>query len=144
MRIGWKQISGKAYSLPSPSHPTHSLFPASQLAPPASLHPTWSWETERLRQFDRTTPHLRASFLRTAPSTPLPAPSVIASWPAVLPARAEAKTDKEKEDIAKALEHFSLVICEVDRVDWIDLSPGFRELWLKGDKGVWTSERIGA
>lgn len=108
------RIVGSAYILPSPSFSSHPSsasssasdptlssfsfpFPAAKLAP----YDGFNWERERVRQFRRLSPELRASFCRPVPGTTL------GEWggkmedlPQTLPETVdEAENDEQKKQV---------------------------------------------
>ena len=79
------------------SSSTKFPFPADKLAP----YPDFNWEDERVRQFRKLSPELRASFVRPVPGTKL------SDWDGkmedlpetLVEGYDEAKTDDEKKQL---------------------------------------------
>ncbi|GAA5873338.1 hypothetical protein JCM1840_000030 [Sporobolomyces johnsonii] len=131
------RIAGKAYLLPSPSSTfPFPPFPGDHLAP----YPGFSWEDERIRQFRKLSPELRASFCRPVPGTKLSEwGGKLEELPQELPeGMDEAQGDEEqKKQIEQALENFALVVIDPEEVDLVDLgsTPNRRTQWkLTGDQ----------
>lgn len=154
------RIRGRAFILPSPSHPLLPQFPAQQLAPTSA---PFNWEDERVRIFRKMAPPLRASFVRPTPGTPLDGIDP-KSFPATLCTDLEAKTEEEKKLVKEALQHLALIVIEPFEVDWCVLlsaatflardtettndrcdlgaSPHKRSKWSKGKDGAWSEEEV--
>ncbi|TNY22753.1 pyridoxamine 5'-phosphate oxidase-domain-containing protein [Rhodotorula diobovata] len=129
------RLLGRAYVLPSPSFSSPSSsapsfpFPAEALAPT----PSFNWEAERVRQFRKLSPELRASFCRPVPG------SSVREWggrledlPVTLPEGVdEAEGDEQKKQVEQALENFALVVIDCTEVDLVDLGsqPNTRTRW---------------
>ncbi|GAA5855535.1 hypothetical protein JCM8547_007878 [Rhodosporidiobolus lusitaniae] len=137
------RILGSAYILPSPSASfTFSFpFPSAKLAP----YPDFSWEDERIRQFRKLSPELRASFYRPVPGTKM------SEWggkmedlPGALPETAEeAEGEEQKKQIAEALKNFALIVIDPTEVDLVDLGavPNTRTAWkLDSSSNEWKEE----
>ncbi|KAK4698433.1 pyridoxamine 5'-phosphate oxidase, partial [Phenoliferia sp. Uapishka_3] len=138
------RIRAKASILPPAGHPFMSMFPASELTPPGLT--TFNWESERLRQFRKLNPPLRASFVRPIPGTPLEGTDIDPStFPKGLPSDLDpAATPKEKEQIAEALKNFSLIVLNPFDIDMCDLStdPHERIQWNLSDGGKWVETAV--
>ncbi|GAA6002213.1 hypothetical protein JCM10207_003129 [Rhodosporidiobolus poonsookiae] len=157
------RIVGRAYVLPSPSFshtpstsgtaasardadPTASAFsfpfPAAKLAP----YDGFDWEQERVRQFRKLSPELRASFYRPVPGTKL------ADWdgemeqlPETLPEGVEeAEGDEQKKQVEQAMKNMALVVIDPTVIDLVDLGsqPNTRTLWTLGDEYEWKEEGL--
>ncbi|GAA6059845.1 hypothetical protein JCM10212_003757 [Sporobolomyces blumeae] len=130
------RIVGKAYILASPAFAKASdspkfPFPADELSP----YPGFNWEDERIRQFRKLSPELRASFVRPIPGTKL------SEWDGKmedLPEKLvegydEAKSDDEKKQLDEALRNFALIVIDPTEVDLVDLGsmPNERTQWFR-------------
>ncbi|GAA5936140.1 uncharacterized protein JCM15063_002720 [Sporobolomyces koalae] len=129
------RILGKAYILPSPdfsqSSSTKFPFPADKLAP----YPGFNWEDERIRQFRKLSPELRASFVRPVPGTSL------SDWDGkmedlpetLVEGHDQAKTDEEKKQLDQALYNFALIVIDASEIDLVDLGaqPNVRTKWFR-------------
>lgn len=107
------RIVGRAYILPSAAFPTHEgtekatssvteqqlsfLFPRKQLSP----YEGFNWEDERVRQFRKMSPELRASFYRPVPGTKLTDADVkMEDLPQTLPEGIEeAEGEEQKKQV---------------------------------------------
>ncbi|BGP23464.1 hypothetical protein JCM10295v2_002360 [Rhodotorula toruloides] len=154
------RIVGRAYILPSPSfssHPSSSSssasdptrpsfsfpFPAAKLAP----YDDFNWEHERVRQFRRMSPELRASFYRPVPGTTLGEWSgKMEELPQTLPESVEqAENDEQKKQVAQAMKNFALIVIDATEVDLVDLGtmPDKRTRWLCDlNSGEWKEEGL--
>jgi pyridoxamine 5'-phosphate oxidase len=98
------------------------------------------WEVKRKEVFNSMTPHMRASWCRAVPGTPMAGGYEEAKkWPETLPKLNEAKTDEEKKNQEFALSNFALVLIEPWAVDWVELGviPNQRTNFTrKGDQWV--------
>ncbi|BGP14601.1 hypothetical protein JCM10213_001948 [Rhodosporidiobolus nylandii] len=121
------RVLGSAYILPSPSFdPAGFPFPAAKLAP----YKDFSWEDERVRQFRKLSPELRASFYRPVPGTPLKDwGGKMEDLPAELPE--EGENEEQKKQVEQALKNFALVVIDPSEVDLVDLGaqPNERTQW---------------
>ncbi|GJN87416.1 hypothetical protein Rhopal_000365-T1 [Rhodotorula paludigena] len=139
------RIVGNAYILPSPALSSSAAFPfpAAKLAP----YEGFDWEHERVRQFRKLSPELRASFFRPVPGTK------IEEWggkmedlPQTLPESVEeAKNDEQKKQIEQALTNFALIVIDCTLVDLVDLGsmPNTRTLWtLDSSSDEWKEEAL--
>ncbi|GAA5976157.1 hypothetical protein JCM10908_005401 [Rhodotorula pacifica] len=156
------RIVGKAYIYPSSSFPTHDgassvadsssssksdtklsfPFPQKQLAP----YEGFSWEDERIRQFRKLSPELRASFYRPVPGTKLADTDVkMEDLPEKLPEGVEeAEGEEQKKQVEQALKNFALIVIDAEEVDLVDLGsmPNTRTLWTCRDGSEWKEEDL--
>lgn len=108
------RIVGRAYILPSPSFSSHPSSASSSASDPtlssfsfpflgAKLEPYegFNWEHERVRQFRRMSPELRASFYRPVPGTTLEKwGGKMEELPQTLPESVEqAENDEQKKQV---------------------------------------------
>ncbi|GAA6017928.1 hypothetical protein JCM11491_001222 [Sporobolomyces phaffii] len=140
------RILGKAYILPSPAFAAASStkfpFPADKLAP----YPDFDWEHERIRQFRKLSPELRASFVRPVPGTKL------SDWDGkmedlpetLVEGYDEAKTDEEKRHLDQALHNFALIVIDAQEIDLVDLGsqPNVRTKWFRKGGDKWEEEGV--
>lgn len=98
----------------------------------------WSWEGERLRQFAKHSPALRASFQNPDPASPMTEEKErLIKAAHKLPVMEDAKTDEERARIETALENLSLLILELEEVDYLKVAPpAERKKWML-DGGRW-------
>lgn len=107
---------------------------------------TWTWEGERRRQFAKHSPGLKASF-----SAPTPASDMTRekrAWHDAgkkldVSAEEECKDDEEARKMLKeALDRFSLLVLEVEEVDYLKVEPpAKRTRWSLND-GRWVEREI--
>jgi len=140
------RILGKAYILPSPAFSSSSNtkfpFPSDKLAP----YPDFNWEDERIRQFRKLSPELRASFVRPVPGTKL------SEWDGkmedlpetLVEGYDEATTDEEKKQLDQALHNFALIVIDAEEVDLVDLGsmPNVRTKWFRKEASNWEEEGV--
>ncbi|KWU42125.1 hypothetical protein RHOSPDRAFT_36324 [Rhodotorula sp. JG-1b] len=152
------RIVGRAYILPSAAFPTHEgtekaissgteqqlsfPFPRKQLSP----YEGFNWEDERVRQFRKMSPELRASFYRPVPGTKLTDTDVkMEDLPQTLPEGIEeAETEEQKKQVEQALKNFALIVIDANEVDLVDLgsTPDTRTLWTCRDGENWKEEGV--
>lgn len=139
------RILGQAYILPSPKFSETSSsqfpFPADRLAP----YPGFNWEDERVRQFRKLSPELRASFVRPVPGTKL------SEWDGkmedlpqtLVEGYDEANTDEEKKQLDQALHNFALIVIDPQEIDLVDLGsqPNVRTKWFRKNE-QWQEEGV--
>ncbi|BGP54297.1 hypothetical protein JCM8202_000728 [Rhodotorula sphaerocarpa] len=144
------RILGNAYILPSAAFPRHDStkpksgatstaepgkisfpFPEKELSP----YDGFSWEDERIRQFRKMSPELRASFYRPVPGTDLADSNVkMEDLPETLPEGVqEAEGDEQKKQVQEALKNFALIVIDAIEVDLVDLGsmPNKRTQWVR-------------
>ena len=97
----------------------------------------YDWEQKRRELFDAMSPYMRASWCRPPPGSPISSYDDAKAWPKTVAKLGEAKTDEEKQNQAKALENFALVLIEPVDVDWVQLGvdPDRRTRFQREDKG---------
>jgi hypothetical protein len=141
------RFNGKAWLLQAQEH-DNSTFPGDRLKQQVSIPQgdasDWTWESERLRQFAKHSPGLRASFQNPEPGSPItPEKKAKIEKCMELPGSLdECKSDEEKQAVEEALKRFCLVILEVEQVDYLKVEPpAERKQWtLEGDK--WQEQEI--
>ncbi|GAA5821330.1 hypothetical protein JCM11251_004574 [Rhodosporidiobolus azoricus] len=157
------RIVGSAYVLPSPSFSTAPTttgtittpdvdpsassfsfpFPAEKLAP----YDGFNWDEERVRQFRKLSPELRASFYRPVPGTTLKEwGGKMEDLPAQLPESVEdAEGEEQKKQVEQALKNMALVVIDPTEIDLVDLGsePNTRTFWrLDASDGQWKEEGL--
>ncbi|PRQ73168.1 hypothetical protein AAT19DRAFT_15921 [Rhodotorula toruloides] len=154
------RIVGRAYILPSPSFSSHPPSASSSASDPtlssfsfpflgAKLEPYegFNWEHERVRQFRRMSPELRASFYRPVPGTTLEKwGRKMEELPQTLPESVEqAENDEQKKQVEEAMKNFALIVIDATEVDLVDLGsmPNKRTRWLcDQSSGEWKEEGL--
>lgn len=134
------RIVGRAYILPSPSFSSHpspasssasdpTLSTFSFLFPGAKLEPYegFNWEHERVRQFRRMSPELRASFYRPVPGTTLEKwDGKMEDLPQTLPESVEqAENDEQKKQVEEGESKRWLRVRQVSLRDLADSHAPF-------------------
>jgi len=83
----------------------------------------FDWEAKRVATFDRMSGRMKATWCRPVPGTPLRGgEEEMKKWPETLPKLGEARDEGERENLAKALGNFALLLIEpfeVDRVEFV-------------------------
>ena len=101
----------------------------------------FDWEAKRVQIFDSLSDHMRASWCRPTPGSPMEGGYEEAKkWPETVPTTTGAKNEKEKKLVEQALANFVLVLVEPTYVDWVQLGvvPDRRTLFHRGDDESWT------
>lgn len=136
------RIRALTYVVPPPSLQSEfpKFMPAGKKLNPQNLGSIeFDWECERKRIFEKVSPGLQASFLRSIPGEKLehvPDDQQPKSyWPT------EINTDEEK---SMALDRFALVVLDPISVDFLKLKdePNERIQWTKLDDGSWKEVNV--
>ena len=101
----------------------------------------FDWEAKRVQIFDSFSGHLRASWCRPTPGSPMKGGYDEAKkWPESIPTTTGAKNEKEKKLVEQALANFALVLVEPTYVDWLQMGvvPNRRTLFYRGEDESWT------
>ncbi|KAH7886320.1 pyridoxamine 5'-phosphate oxidase-domain-containing protein [Phlebopus sp. FC_14] len=115
------RITGKASVIPRPGCqspcPSGSGLIFDELAKEG-----FDWENKRVEVFDRMSGHLKASWCRPIPGTPLEGGYEEANkWPEKLPKLGGAESEEDKKNLEYALENFALLLIEPFEVDFVEL-----------------------
>jgi len=110
----------------------------------------FDWEKKRVETFEGMSGHMRASWVRPVPGTPLPGGYAAAkAWPESLPKLAEVEQGKGGEETKKlvkdALKNFALVVINPLEVDYVELGvvPNQRtHFWRERGTGEWVEEVV--
>lgn len=136
------RISGEAYSIPiEPSGESSKILEALG-ATGDEADPEW-WEKQRMTLWKESmSGHLRASFGRPPPGTPLDQVPPPDTWDESLPA--ESDDPEEKKKIENALSHFALIAFRVDAFENLELKPvpNRRTQWTKQKDGEWKEVKV--
>lgn len=82
----------------------------------------FDWEAKRAEIFDRMSGHMKATWCRPTPGTPLKGgEEEMKKWPVKLPKLGEAENEEDKKNLATALSNFSLLLIEPFEVDYLEL-----------------------
>lgn len=98
------------------------------------------WETKRVETFDRMSGHMKATWCRPVPGTPLEGgEEEMKQWPVRLPKLGEAKDEGDKRQLEAALGNFALLLIEPFEVDYVEfgVQPERRRLFERD----WKDER---
>ncbi|KAF8588562.1 hypothetical protein K439DRAFT_1384356 [Ramaria rubella] len=127
------RISAITHLLPHPSHSWNALFPRDELSGDTGF----DWEQHRLKMFDDMSAHLRASFVRPVPGTPMESYDEAKKWPVTAPRRGETDGEEEERIVEQALNNFALVVLNPIEVDFLELGPipNRRTKWTKKEEG---------
>lgn len=164
------RIAGRAYVLPSPEFGTDTVVPpvgevlAGEKAqmelgvrklegdfPGAELGGEgFDWEGKRVEVFDTMSGHMKASWVRPVPGTPLPGGYAAAKeWPESLPKLSEVEEgdggEESKRLLKDALKNFALVVIDPMEVDYVELGvmPNQRTNFrLDKSNGEWVEEIV--
>ena len=101
----------------------------------------FNWEAKRVQVFDSLSDHMRASWCRPTPGSPLKGGYEEAEkWPKSVPTTTGATNEEEKKLVEEALGNFALVLVEPTFVDWVQMGvvPNRRTFFTRGDDGSWT------
>lgn len=109
--VFWCEKPGEQYRLLG--HAT--IFPGSSIVGPALHNSKVDWEAERKDVFNSISGHLRASFARPIPGTPLGNYDEAKKWPVRLPPLDEGNSETEV-----AYKNFALLIIEPTQVDFVE------------------------
>lgn len=154
------RIAGHAYILPAPA----SDFAAdtdyrpigimsiesraqvlSKAFPKAELGGVeFDWEAKRVELFDGMSGHMKASWLRPIPGTPLEGGyDASKAWPESLPKLGEASSEEEEKQLQDALKNFALVVIDPAEVDYVELGvvPNRRTHFLRKE-GSWEEKAV--
>jgi len=121
-------------------------FPARELG-----GESFDWEAKRVEVFEEMSGHMKASWARPIPGTPLPGGySAAKAWPETLPKLSEVKAgeagSETKGQVEYALKNFALVVIDPLEVDYVELGtvPNQRTKFHKesGGEGKWVEEIV--
>ncbi|KAF8555137.1 hypothetical protein OG21DRAFT_1411372, partial [Imleria badia] len=81
----------------------------------------FNWEAKRVETFDGMSGHMKATWCRPVPGTPLEGgEDEMKGWPKTLPKLGEARNDKERRNLETALSNFALLLIEPFEVDYVE------------------------
>ncbi|KII94235.1 hypothetical protein PLICRDRAFT_99881 [Plicaturopsis crispa FD-325 SS-3] len=131
------RIAGRATLIPAPAHPyaNRDAYPEPD---------GFEWEAKRRETFNAMGGHMRASWARPVPGSPLSAATDPHTWPTTLPELGDpGASEQERRDTEVAFENFALVVIEPQEVDYAELGevPNRRTRFVK--KGEeWDEEAL--
>lgn len=142
------RLSGRAWLL-TPDEAENGAFPGERLVReyldiPPGQRDKWTWEGERLRQFAKHSPHLRASFQNPHPASPLTEEKadLVKAGLAIAGSVEEAADDEERGRIRTALSRFCLVVLECEQVDYLKVDPPPERRQWKLKDGEWIGQDV--
>ncbi|KAF9654094.1 hypothetical protein BDM02DRAFT_3125046 [Thelephora ganbajun] len=101
----------------------------------------FDWEVKRVQVFDSLSGHMRASWCRPIPGSPMKGGYGEAKkWPETIPTTTGVTNEREKKLVEQALGNFALILIEPTHVDWVRLGvmPDQRTFFHRGDDESWT------
>jgi hypothetical protein len=113
------RVSGRAAIYPSPELTEQKGIEGVGEVYDAFKNQRWNWEDERRKQFDSVSAHMRASWCRPVPGSPMDSYSDAEKWPVKVTKPGEEGYDVENYE--EALGNFALLLIdpiEVDRVEF--------------------------
>ncbi|KIJ66520.1 hypothetical protein HYDPIDRAFT_174589 [Hydnomerulius pinastri MD-312] len=115
------RITGRAWLVPSPDY--HASYPlGAGRVFDALKEQGFDWEKKRREMFDLMTGHMKASWCRPVPGSPLEGGNEEAEkWPKTLPKLDEPKSDEDEKNLQFALKNFALLLIEPYEVDFVEL-----------------------
>jgi pyridoxamine 5'-phosphate oxidase len=151
------RITADVYPVPNLEHPLHSNFEhalsRSQDGTGLALFKDEDWESQRLQMFKSMSAHMKASWCRPVPGSPLKGGQDEAkNWPEVVEDPSEhedlppEKYDELLRNWNKALTNFALVIIDPIEVDLVEMGvvPNRRTRFYKASEnhGLWSEEEL--
>lgn len=154
------RIAGRAYILPAPAsdfgadtdyRPIEVMSIESRAQVLSKAFPRtelgglgFDWEAKRVELFDDMSGHMKASWLRPIPGTPLEGGyEASKTWPESLPKLGEASSEEEEKHLQDALKNFALVVIYPAEVDYVELGvvPNRRTHFLRNE-GSWEERAV--
>ena len=132
------RLTGKVTIVPEPS--SKVFHPGGNIAFERLSAEGFDWEAKRIQIFNSLGDHMRASWCRPTPGSPLEGGYEEANkWPKTVPATTEVKNEEEEKLVKEALGNFALVLIEPTYVDWVqlDVMPNQRTFFTRGDDESW-------
>lgn len=113
------RISGRAAIYPSPDLKEKKGIKGVGEVYDAFQSQGWDWEDERRKQFDSVGAHMRASWCRPVPGSPMDSYSDAEKWPVKVAKPGEEGYDAK--DYEEALGNFALLLIDPIEVDYVEL-----------------------
>ncbi|KAJ4470899.1 pyridoxamine 5'-phosphate oxidase-domain-containing protein [Lentinula aciculospora] len=140
------RVSGKGTIIPSPQDPLYKQF----------LHSTTSsafdWEAKRKDVFKTMSAHMKASWCRPTPGSPLIGGEEAAKkWPKKVdePENPEGPDESEEEKQNRknwdtALRNFALILVDPTDVDYVEMGvvPNRRTQFTRSSQGIWKEQAL--
>ncbi|KAG6883552.1 hypothetical protein C0993_005501 [Termitomyces sp. T159_Od127] len=145
------RISGTASAIPAPTNSLYRQFlhnvkhavPNSALA--TLKDENFDWEAKRRESFKNMSAHMKASWCRPTPGSPLEGGEEEAKkWPVRLEEPAEDADEEAQKNWKTALDNFALLVVDPTDVDYVELGviPNRRTRFWRTSDGSWDSEAI--
>ncbi|KAG8219316.1 hypothetical protein J3R82DRAFT_197 [Butyriboletus roseoflavus] len=138
------RISGRASIVPDPNYrrayPARDGFVYEELEKEG-----FDWEAKRVEMFDRMSGHMKATWCRPVPGTPLKGgEEEMKKWPVKLPKLGEAENEEDEKNLMRALSNFALLLIEPFEVDYLELgvSPNRRTFFKRDESSVEFEETL--
>lgn len=102
----------------------------------------FDWEAKRVEVFESMSAHMRASWVRPVPGTPITKYEDAKAWPETVPKYEEAK-ENEILIVKEALKNFALVVIDPFAVDHVELGvvPNQRTVYTRSEDG-WAEQVV--
>ncbi|KAG1902570.1 uncharacterized protein F5891DRAFT_143076 [Suillus fuscotomentosus] len=113
------RVSGHAAIYPSPELQENKGIEGVGEVYDAFRSQGWDWEDERRRQFDSVGAHMRASWCRPIPGSPMDSYSDAEKWPVTVAKPGEEGYDAKNYEEARG--NFALLLIDPIEVDYIEL-----------------------
>ncbi|KAG2050338.1 hypothetical protein BDR06DRAFT_998680 [Suillus hirtellus] len=113
------RVSGHAAIYPSPELQENKGIEGVGEVYDAFRSQGWDWEDERQRQFDSVGAHMRASWCRPVPGSPMDSYSDAEKWPVTVAKPGEEGYDAKNYEEARG--NFALLLIDPIEVDYIEL-----------------------
>jgi pyridoxamine 5'-phosphate oxidase len=115
------RIIGRASIVPTPNYQAPYPSPSGRVFDELAKE-VFDWEKKRVEVFDSMSGHMKATWCRPVPGTPLKGgDEEMKKWPEKLPKLGEAESEEDKKNLAFALENFALLLVEPFEVDLLEL-----------------------
>ncbi|KAM6498720.1 Pyridoxamine 5'-phosphate oxidase domain containing protein [Amanita muscaria] len=146
------RISGRVFMVPAPESPFFAYFmddihsAAENTSGIAALvKDGFDWEKKRVDTFKSLSGHMKATWCRPIPGTPLTGGEEEANkWPVKLAEPTPDDTEESKQNWKTALGNFTLLIVDPSECDYCELGviPNRRTNFTKTDDGNWKEEQL--
>ncbi|GAW03746.1 pyridoxamine 5 -phosphate oxidase- fmn-binding [Lentinula edodes] len=155
------RISGVGSIIPSPQDPLYKQFiystTSSAISSPntgmaALSRENFDWEAKRKEVFKTMSAHMKASWCRPTPGSPLIGGQEEAkTWPERVDEPKDSDESDESEEEKKnrknwdvALRNFALILVDPTEVDYVELGvfPNRRTLFNKSTQGLWKEQEL--
>ncbi|TFK24253.1 hypothetical protein FA15DRAFT_592657 [Coprinopsis marcescibilis] len=107
----------------------------------------FDWEKKRVEVFKSMSSHMKATWCRPTPGTPLSAhggPDAAKKWPVKIEEPTESSSEEDKRNWETALNNFALLVIEPSYVDFVDLGvvPNRRFEFVEVGEGKWEETEL--